>query len=64
MNGNYNQFEFSDPMLPCATFNRVFVARKQTLLRTSTKKRQRIRKAGIIGIILIITSMLLILSRL
>jgi hypothetical protein len=64
MNGKFNWSAFSNPIFPMATFKRTFTdTRRQVYLKTSTKRRAKIRKAGIAGIIVIFVSMLLILSR-
>lgn len=64
MNGKHYWSAFSDPK-PCATFKRIFLdPRRQVWLKTSTKRRAKIRKAGMIGISLLVTAMLLILLRL
>lgn len=64
MNGKHYWSAFSDPK-PCATFKRIFLdPRRQVWLKTSTKRRAKIRKARMIGISLLVTAMLLILSRL
>jgi len=64
MNGKHYWSAFNDPK-PCATFKRLFTdSKKQVWIKTSTKKRNRIRKIGMAVISLLIATMLLILSRL
>ena len=64
MNGKHYWSAFSDPK-PCATFKRLLIdPRKQVWLKTSTKRKAKIRKIGMAAISLLIATMLLILSRL
>lgn len=59
----YSNFRSDNPVWPMAIKRQLTYHGKQVWLSTSTKKKQKIRKVGMLSISIIITAMLIILGK-
>ena len=59
----YSSFSSDNPVWPMAIKRQLTYHGKQVWLSTSTKKKQKIRKVGMLSISIIITAMLIILGK-